>query len=151
MNLSVDIEDDSWLAIQGLEGLADEVVSKTLAVDDQRSIALLFTTDAAVQEINTQWRGIEKPTNVLSFPSAPMPVPDGEVAHLGDIVLAFETVAREAAEAGKTLSHHASHLIVHGTLHLLGYDHQTDADATRMETRERDILATLGIADPYLT
>jgi probable rRNA maturation factor len=151
MNLSVDIEDDSWLAIQGLEGLADEVVSKTLAVDDQRSIALLFTTDAAVQEINTQSRGIEKPTNVLSFPSAPMPVPDGEVAHLGDIVLAFETVAREAAEAGKTLSHHASHLIVHGTLHLLGYDHQTDADATRMETRERDILATLGIADPYLT
>jgi probable rRNA maturation factor len=98
--------------------------------------------DEALRELNARWRGKETATNVLSFPA-----PEG--FGLGDIALAFETVAAEAQAQGKSLAAHASHLIVHGFLHLLGYDHEDEGEAVEMEARERAILATLGVADPY--
>ena len=111
-----------------------------------REISVLLCDDAAIRTLNRQWRGQDKPTNVLSFPTpdeAPSDTP------LGDIAIAYETVAREAAEEGKLLDHHFIHLTVHGTLHLLGFDHETEAEAEEMEATERRILHTLGIADPY--
>jgi probable rRNA maturation factor len=107
-------------------------------------IAALLGGDDLVRTLNRAHRGEDRPTNVLSFPA-------GQPSHgfLGDIVLAYETVAREAAEQGKSLEAHAAHLLTHGFLHILGYDHDLDRDAERMEARERAILASLGWPDPY--
>lgn len=120
-------------------------------------ISVRLTDDAEVQALNRDYRQKDKPTNVLSFPMVQPDLlgtiaqnsDDGEVL-LGDIVLAHGVCAAEAVEKGITLHDHATHLIVHGTLHLLGYDHQGQAEADAMEQIERDVLATLGIADPYL-
>ena len=124
-------------------------------VDPTIEISIRLTDDAEVQTLNRDYRHKDAPTNVLSFPMiAPdlldtvANTDDGEVL-LGDIVLAYETCAREAADKGITLQDHVTHLIVHGTLHLLGYDHQGQVEAEAMEQIERDVLATLGIADPY--
>jgi probable rRNA maturation factor len=108
-----------------------------------------MTSDAVVQGLNAQWRHKDQPTNVLSFP-APETVHALEKT-LGDVALAYETCAREAQEQGKNLKDHATHLLVHGLLHLLGYDHEAEDDAAEMEGLEREILASLGIADPYHT
>lgn len=117
-----------------------------------RALAVLLTDDAAVRRFNAQWRGIDKPTNVLSFPPASNAGQQaGAVKSLGDIAIAYETTAREADEEGKPFADHVSHLAVHGFLHLLGYDHDTDAAAETMEQLERVILARLGVPDPYLT
>ena len=117
-----------------------------------RVLAVLLTDDAAVRRLNAQWRGIDKATNVLSFPPAPNA---GEqmaaVKSLGDIAIAYETTAREAETEDKPFDHHLAHLAVHGFLHLLGYDHDSEAAATTMEQLERVILARLGVPDPYLT
>lgn len=107
------------------------------------AVALLLTDDAEMRVLNRTWQGKDAPTNVLSFPAA-----EGFGA-LGDVALAYETIVREADSQGKSFAHHTAHLLVHGYLHLLGYDHQTESDADRMEARERAILAMLGIADPY--
>jgi probable rRNA maturation factor len=120
-------------------------------------ISVRLTDDAEVQTLNAQYRQKDKPTNVLSFPMVQADLldtigqnsDDGEVL-LGDIVLAYETCAREAAEKGISLQDHATHLIVHGTLHLLGYDHMVGMEAEAMEAIEIDALAALGLADPYL-
>ena len=109
------------------------------------ALAVLLTDDAAVRRLNATWRGLDKPTNVLSFPAPPND-PSGA---LGDIAIAFETTAREAAAEGKPLAHHLSHLAVHGFLHLVGYDHEEDAQAEEMEALERKVLAGLGVPDPY--
>jgi probable rRNA maturation factor len=113
-------------------------------------VVVLLCDDATIASLNAQWRGIARPTNVLSFPAPPwmQDAPDAE-ASLGDIAIAYETVAREAEEQGKTVHGHFSHLVVHGFLHLLGYDHQNEDEAERMERLERDILARIGISDPY--
>jgi probable rRNA maturation factor len=119
-------------------------------------VSIRLTSDAEVQTLNNQYRGKDKPTNVLSFPMVQPDLidtvsqnsDDGEVL-LGDIVLAHGVCEAEAAERGITARDHATHLIVHGTLHLLGYDHTTDDEGDSMEAIERDALATLGIADPY--
>lgn len=118
-------------------------------------VSILLTDDAAVRRLNAAYRSQDRATNVLSFPtfdripgSAPGHLPPGPVP-LGDVVLALETVRAEAAAAAKPLSGHVSHLVVHGCLHLLGYDHQSRADAALMESLERVILDRLGIADPY--
>lgn len=114
-------------------------------IDIELSIAL--ADDMKVQELNKQFRGIDKPTNVLAFPAGDEPC-TGSIM-LGDIIVACETVRREAAAAQKSVSDHLSHLIVHGVLHLFGFDHQDDAEAAQMEACESRILARLGIADPY--
>ena len=152
MTVSIEVEDESWLALAGLDALAQKAVDAALAgasMKEPGDVALLFTDDSAIAEINAEWRGKDKPTNVLSFPAPDMPLPEGEARHLGDIVLAHGVIAREAAEQGKTLHDHTAHLIVHGVLHLLGYDHETDAEAEEMERLEAAILNGLGIADPY--
>jgi probable rRNA maturation factor len=114
-------------------------------------LAISLADDAAQQRLNRDWRGVDQPTNVLAFPAwnPDTPIPPGAPLLLGDVVLAFETAAREADEQGKPLSDHLSHLIVHGVLHLLGYDHVTEAEAVAMESLEKSILASLGVPDPY--
>lgn len=152
MTLSIEIEDAAWEAIPGLQALAEQAVAAALqGREEAGEVFLLFTSDDEIQLMNRNWRGKDKATNVLSFPAADMPLPQGEVTPLGDVVLAYGTVAREAAEQGKKPTEHACHLIVHGVLHLLGYDHETDQEAEEMENEERLILARLGIADPYRT
>jgi probable rRNA maturation factor len=115
-------------------------------------IAVMLTDDAGIRTLNRDWRGIDKATNVLSFP-APQPAGRGNAAGqpraLGDIAIAFETTRREAEAEHKPFADHLSHLTVHGFLHLVGYDHETDDEAEAMEGLERDILARLGIPDPY--
>lgn len=109
---------------------------------------IVLADDAFLLSLNRSYRGKDAPTNVLSFPFQ-APPGSGEVRHLGDVVLAAESVRKEAAEQGIPTVHHLQHLVVHGLLHLLGFDHDTDAGADAMERLEAQILATLGIADPY--
>jgi len=111
-------------------------------------LAIVLTDDASIRLLNRDWRGVDAATNVLSFPAKPA---NGKntASHLGDIVLAFETVAREARGEGKPFAHHLAHLAVHGFLHLVGYDHERDKDAQIMEDAERAILRQLAIPDPY--
>ncbi len=118
---------------------------------DKISIVVLLTNDAEVKALNAQYRGKNKPTNVLSFPdgSEEMDTQRKAITNLGDIAMAYETIAREASEQDKALKHHISHLAVHGTLHLLGYDHEQEAEAEAMEQLEIAILARMGIANPY--
>ena len=115
-------------------------------------LSVILTSDRAIRTLNRRWRGRDKPTNVLSFPAPAQALdklPRGAPRHLGDIVLAYETVAREARAEGKPLDHHIAHLALHGFLHLLGYDHESHGQAEAMERRERRILARLGVPDPY--
>ena len=114
-------------------------------------IGLILTDDAEQRRLNRAHRGRDMATNVLAFPAMDpaVPVPPGAPLLLGDVVLAFETVRREAAEQDKPLADHLRHLVVHGVLHLLGYDHETGVEAEAMEARECEILAALGVPDPY--
>ena len=125
------------------------------AIDAIVEVAIRLTDDAEVRALNRDYRHKDKPTNVLSFPMVPPDLidslantDDGEIL-LGDIVLAHETCTREAAERAVPVEAHATHLIVHGTLHLLGYDHMRDDEAEAMESLEREIMAALGLHDPY--
>jgi probable rRNA maturation factor len=142
-----------WRALPNAATLIALAVEASLAtsavrIRDGAEVGVQLADDAHVRALNLRWRAIDKATNVLSFPAAE----SGKIASapmLGDIVLAFETVEREASEEGKSLAEHFAHLIVHGFLHLLGFDHETAADADRMEAMETRMLASLGIADPY--
>jgi probable rRNA maturation factor len=152
MTTNVIVDDAAWNIIADLEAMTLAAVAAVFP--DGRgsspcSVDVLFTSDAEIQILNRDFRKIDKPTNVLSFPASLMPVVPGEMAHLGDIVIAFETVEREAREQQKSLSHHVTHLIVHATLHLLGHDHENEDEAEIMEGKECQILARLNIADPY--
>jgi probable rRNA maturation factor len=134
--------------------LADAAARLTLKVCNAPPgsvVDVTLTDDRAQQALNRAWRATDAPTNVLAFPIADpaAPHPDGAPLLLGDVVLAYETVRREAAEQGKPLADHLRHLIVHGVLHLLGYDHVEPAEAAAMEAREIAILAELGVANPY--
>jgi probable rRNA maturation factor len=157
------IEDARWEGF-GLDPLAEQAARAALvALDmnpDHFAIALMGCDDARIATLNADFRGKPAPTNVLSWPSEERFVgggdrpdlPDGdaeEPEELGDIAIAWETCAREAADQGKAMEAHVTHLVVHATLHLLGYDHIAEADAELMEATEVRILATLGIADPY--
>jgi probable rRNA maturation factor len=117
-------------------------------------LAVMLTDDAGIRALNARWRGHDKATNVLSFPAAPpgghAPVGAHAMRLLGDIVIAYETAAREATAEQKPFTHHLAHLAVHGFLHLLGYDHESDDDAEAMERLERAILAQLDVPDPYV-
>lgn len=160
MSVDVITEDDRWQDF-GIEALATRAVEATLAhlglEPLEWEIAVLACDDARIAGLNTDFRGKAKATNVLSWPSrdraAEMPGarPESPVGdpELGDIAIAFETCVREAAEAGVEPGNHILHLIVHATLHLLGYDHVRDADGDLMEATETAILGKLGVADPY--
>ena len=115
-------------------------------------IAVMLTDDAGIRTLNRNWRGIDKQTNVLSFPAL-QPTgprePDDAPRMLGDIAIAYQTMRKEADDEQKPFAHHLSHLAVHGFLHLVGYDHETDDEAESMEALEQEILAQLGIPDPY--
>ncbi len=115
------------------------------------TLGLILTDDAEQRRLNRDWRGVDHPTNVLAFPAwePSAAVPPGAPLLLGDVVLAFETVAREARQQGKPLAAHLSHLVVHGVLHLFGHDHIGEAEAVVMEALETAILAGLGVPDPY--
>jgi probable rRNA maturation factor len=142
-------EPDAEAVIQRAIAAAAEAVDADVA---DAELAVMLTDDSGIRTLNNNWRGIDKPTNVLSFPSTPSPVcHDAPAAPrmLGDIAIAYETMRREAAEDGKPFDHHLSHLAVHGFLHLVGYDHENDADAEAMESLETKILVQLGIPDPY--
>ncbi len=122
-----------------------------LAIAEPTSeLSLLFTADASIRVLNRDWRGKDKATNVLSFPAFEVAPGDPLPPMLGDVILAFETVSTEAALEAKPFVHHLTHLIVHGLLHLLGYDHENDAEADEMEGLERKVLARLAIPDPYV-
>lgn len=161
MSVEIDIEDSRWEGA-ALPALAETATAATLAhlgLDPEAwEISILGCDDARIAGLNAEFRGRPAPTNVLSWPSderaaenpgeAPEP-PDPADPELGDIAIAYETCTAEAATANLSLSDHATHLLVHGVLHLLGYDHMDDADAALMERIEVEILATLGVADPY--
>ena len=153
MALDVMVEAGDWAGLGDSEELGRRAVEAAFgaASDAPREdveITLLLTDDAGIRALNRDFRGQDKPTNVLSFPSPAQPGAPGP-RHLGDIALACETLAREADEEGKSLQDHATHLVVHGTLHLLGYDHELEAQVEIMEALEVKALAALGIADPY--
>ena len=159
------IEDDRWQAV-GLPMLADRAAVATFAMlglrPDGLELSVLGAEDARIAALNAEFRGKPVPTNVLSWPAwdlaaeadgdAPVApetgTPDSPEA-LGDIAIAYDTCAAEAAAQGKTLADHTTHLLVHGLLHCLGYDHERDKDAALMEGLETRILASMGIADPY--
>jgi len=145
--IDIDIASAAWSAEPNAETcVRDALTAAAKRVSGVGEVSVLLTDDAAVRVLNREWRGIDEPTNVLSFPA---PQQRAGPAMLGDIAIAYETVAREAAEEGKPFLHHLAHLAVHGYLHLMGYDHQTDSEAEAMEALERDILRDLRIPDPY--
>lgn len=143
-----------WEALAERVAAAATTIAPELA-NPRLSVSLLFTSDAEIQALNRDWRGRDQPTNVLSFPMLSRGdlldlAQDGPPELLGDVALAHETCAGEAAEKGISLEDHAAHLIVHGLLHLAGYDHETSpAEAEAMEALETKALAICGIADPY--
>ena len=151
--LSTLVECDAWNQHEGFEALASEVIAAAVAATRIKlakgaEVSLLLCDDARIRDINREWRGLDKPTNVLSFPAAPRALLAKSPA-VGDIAIAYETVAREAVDEGKTFRDHYMHMVAHGFLHLLGYDHETDAEAEEMEGLEISILGALGVADPY--
>ncbi len=160
MTVDCMVEDPRWAAIEDLAQCATDATLARLGLEPSLfEISVLACNDARIAVLNEDFRGKPRPTNVLSWPSQERgAVIDGEMPmmpqvgpdnELGDIAIAYDTCAREAAEAGKTIGDHAIHLLIHGTLHLLGFDHERDRDATLMEGLETEILGKLGIADPY--
>ncbi len=159
LSLEIDI-DSPWPASTDWVDLAEAAAEAAAGVapelaNPRLTASLLFTSDAEVHTLNREWRAKDKPTNVLSFPMLEREdllalAADGPPEMLGDIALAFETCNREAGGKGVSLEHHASHLIVHGLLHLAGYDHEISfADAAKLEELEIKALASMGIANPY--
>jgi probable rRNA maturation factor len=154
--VEVSVSCEAWLAAcPGAEAIAEAAARAVLAEAPESTaqavLGVILTDDAEQRQLNRTYRGKDSPTNVLSFamadPAAPGPA--GSPVLLGDVVLAFETVAREAAEQDKPLADHLRHLVVHGVLHLLGFDHETDTEAATMEARETAILKELGVPAPY--
>lgn len=142
--IEVEVEDEAWTdALPDAAAVVERAATAALGAVEG-DVVVLLTDDAAVRDLNARFRDRDQPTNVLSFPAAESAAP-----HLGDLVLAFGVCAAEAAAQGKTLTDHLTHLVVHGVLHLLGRDHEAEAEAEAMEAEERTLLASLGVADPY--
>ncbi len=141
-NINIIKEYPHWdIILPEAEGLAVQIISE-LSPSPDIEIACVLTDDAHIKKLNHQFRGKDKPTNVLSFPA-------DEESMLGDIIISLDTLEREAIEQNKDLKSHFIHMLIHGMLHLLGYDHEEDADAQIMEAKEISILANMGIKNPY--
>jgi probable rRNA maturation factor len=177
LKVDVLVQSDHWQNAGAAKAVVRRALEQAAATLSTKvaELTIVLTDDDAMRTLNRNWRGVDAATNVLAFPArnfapssaARRPVDragrkgraadylvhqiDNHVNHLGDVVLAYETVNREARRDGKPFDHHLSHLVVHGFLHLLGYDHMNDAQARRMETTERDILRDLAVPDPYGT
>jgi len=147
---------DCWQSEPDAEAVIHRAIAAAAELTDadigEAELAVMLTDDAGIRTLNSNWRGIDKPTNVLSFPALPPtgPVgPDDPPRMLGDIAIAYQTTRKEADDEQKPFDQHLSHLAIHGFLHLIGYGHENDGDAETMEALEQEILAQLGIPDPY--
>lgn len=159
LDIQISREDDHWPEEPALLALCEQTLATAAAFLAEREgqpfpetapeLSLVFTDDASIREINAEWRNQDKPTNVLSFPAFPLEPGKMPGPMLGDIIIARETVEREAVDLEKSFSDHLTHLLVHGFLHLFGYDHMEKDEAERMEDLETRILAELGLSDPY--
>ena len=154
IDIDITVESGDWPQKRTLRSLVEKAVAAALgeagaAFEAGSELSVVFTDDAHIRTLNAGWRNKDKPTNVLSFPAFPVKPGEKLPPMLGDVVLAAETVAREAELEGKPLGHHITHLVVHGVLHLLGHDHEEETEAERMEALERAALARLAIPDPY--
>ncbi|MGK6316139.1 rRNA maturation RNase YbeY [Neorhizobium sp. DT-125] len=159
LDIQITVENEGWPDESALLLLSERALGTAadLLADEEGQpfpqtapeLSLVFTDDASIQEINAEWRGKDKPTNVLSFPAFPLEPGGMPGPMLGDIVIARETVGREAVDLDKSFEDHLTHLLVHGFLHLFGYDHMETGEAERMEALETRILAVLGLSDPY--
>ncbi|MFG1347592.1 rRNA maturation RNase YbeY [Xanthobacter autotrophicus DSM 431] len=148
------VEADGWSALPEAEAIAIRAVEAALTACGEDvplpcEVSVTLTDDARIRVLNRDWRDKDKPTNVLSFPQPDLPEGVDAPQPLGDIIVALETLEAEASDEGKTPGNHLAHLVVHGTLHLMGYDHIEDDEAEEMEALERQVLAGLGIDDPY--
>jgi probable rRNA maturation factor len=147
LEIDVLVQSDHWRDSTDIEKTVRHAIAAAAAVATRAGeLAVVLTDDSTIRGLNRDWRGIDAATNVLSFPTG---AAGGKPPLLGDIVLAYETVAREARDEGKPFAHHVAHLVVHGFLHLVGYDHEHGEDAEIMEQTERNILQRMAIPDPY--
>ncbi|MCQ4631455.1 rRNA maturation RNase YbeY [Shinella sp. CPCC 100929] len=160
LDIQISIEEGTWPSEEVLSALSERVLgtAANFLVREEKQpfpktgapeVSLVFTSDAEIRSINAEWRSQDKPTNVLSFPAFPLTPGKMPGPMLGDIIFAQETLSREAGELGKSFDDHLTHLLVHGFLHLFGYDHMEDDEAEKMEGLETRILAELGLSDPY--
>ncbi len=154
LDVEIVVEDEHWHVlgdVEGIVGAAADALSSLRAdlFDGATAATVMLADDAHVASLNGTFRGKPAPTNVLSFPAGVLGTGDGAPRYLGDIILARETVEREAREQDIAVAHHIQHLTVHGILHLIGFDHLTDDDAAEMEAIETSVLASLGVPDPY--
>jgi probable rRNA maturation factor len=154
VSLDISVASSLWRGLPRARALARETIAASVAesgtfAGEGAEVSLCLADDATLRALNLRWRAMDRPTNVLSFPSRPPRDCSGQAPTLGDIALAYETLAREADELGVPLADHYRHLVAHGFLHLIGYDHETDEEAERMEALETRILVRLGAADPY--
>ncbi|MCT7665149.1 rRNA maturation RNase YbeY [Shinella kummerowiae] len=160
LDIQISVEEGAWPSEERLRETSERVLgvaARFLAREEKQpfpksgapEVSLVFTSDAEIRGINAEWRSQDKPTNVLSFPAFPLTPGKMPGPMLGDIIFAEETLTREAGELGKPFGDHLTHLLVHGFLHLFGYDHMDDEEAEKMEGLETRILAELGLSDPY--
>ncbi len=156
--IDVSVQDPAWEKIDKISNLVHKVASTTLtaaiiprfAFGRALEVSIVLANDDLIQLLNREYRNKDAPTNVLSFATLDSEEPEtGDVLNLGDVILSYQTIMREAEEQNKTITEHTMHLIVHGVLHVLGYNHQTDDSATDMETLEIRILERLGVQNPY--
>jgi probable rRNA maturation factor len=155
--IDIVVKSPLWTDRRGIKTtLRRAVAEAACATTKEGEIAIVLTDDAAIRTLNRDWRQKDQPTNVLSFPAAatfPPPVGKGSGRaphHLGDIVIAYQTTAREAKAERKPFEHHVAHLAVHGFLHLIGYDHESETQARAMERLEIVVLARMGVPSPYV-
>ncbi len=158
--IDVSVQDPAWESLGDIETIVTQLAQTTLtaailpkaAIDRELEVSIVLANDDLVQVLNREYREKDKPTNVLTFASldGDEPVPEEGVLNLGDVILSFQTIERECQEQGKFPLDHIKHLTVHGVLHLLGYDHITDDEATDMETLEIRILERMGVQNPYM-
>lgn len=160
LDIQISVEEGAWPSEERLQEMSGRVLGSAAAFLQRQEkqpfpetgapeVSLVFTNDAEIRGINAEWRNQDKPTNVLSFPAFPLVPGKMPGPMLGDIIFAEETLTREAGELGKSFDDHLTHLMVHGFLHLFGYDHMEEDEAEKMEGLETRILAELGLSDPY--